>query len=431
MFNNAIRHFIPAFSLILTLPVQAQNLTKSPYSFAGMGELHFPGNAKLYAMGQTGQGLRPAYEFNILNPASYSALQQTVFEAGAFYTSGMLSTANASNAVDNSSFAYFNLGMPLWSEHGIGLAFGLQPYSTMGYNLSSPGTYQGSGDSLPYKATTFMQGRGGLSRFYMGTGVRIHKNISIGIQVSYLFGNMTTAQQLVNDTAAHKFDIAEERNIHAGDLGYSLGIQYHKGINEKYRATAGLTLDGGTTVNAKGEHTVRSTGWGASRFLVSDTLFHVDAGNTNIRLPLSLNAGVGFERKDKWSIIADLHYTQWEFFRLAGVAEPLYKNSLGISAGASIIPDMFDYKNYLKRIEYRIGGRYDNGNLNISGMNIAMRGVSAGLGLPLGKSRSKLNMSFEYFIKGTTENQLIKESYYRLVIGLTITDKWFIRPGYD
>jgi hypothetical protein len=90
-----------------------------------------------------------------------------------------------------------------------------------------------------------------------------------------------------------------------------------------------------------------------------------------------------------------------------------------------------DYKNYFKRIEYRAGFRYDNGNIILSNTRISTYGLSVGMGMPLGKSKSRINLSAEYFVKGTTNNNLIKEEYFRFILGLNFSDKWFQRYKYD
>jgi hypothetical protein len=146
---------------------------------------------------------------------------------------------------------------------------------------------------------------------------------------------------------------------------------------------------------------------------------------------MSVKAGLAYEKPDKWNVAAEVFSTQWTGYSVFGAAEPFYKNQLGFNIGAGITPNNTDFKNYLKRIEYRIGMRYDNGNLRINGKDISTLGFSCGLGLPLPKSYSSCNISFEYYTRGTSEAQLLKEEYFRLMVGVTISDRWFRRYKYD
>ena len=86
-------------------------------------------------------------------------------------------------------------------------------------------------------------------------------------------------------------------------------------------------------------------------------------------------------------------------------------------------------------MNYRIGARYNTGNLVLNNKSIADFAVSAGVGLPAGGGRFKLftmlNISTEYGIYGTSQNQLIQERYFRVVLGFTFNDRWFIKSKYD
>ena len=88
-------------------------------------------------------------------------------------------------------------------------------------------------------------------------------------------------------------------------------------------------------------------------------------------------------------------------------------------------------KNMLARTEYRVGGRYEKSNLAIKGTGVDIFSVSAGFGIPISRSMSKVNLGVEYQQRGTSENGLIQENYYRVFVGITFADKWFYRYRYD
>ena len=91
--KNKINILFTVCFLFQTFSSNSQNLTQSPYSFFGVGDLQYIGSATLGNMGQVSQGFRRKYDLNILNPASYSALAQTNLEAGAMLNNGTLKSA--------------------------------------------------------------------------------------------------------------------------------------------------------------------------------------------------------------------------------------------------------------------------------------------------------------------------------------------------
>jgi hypothetical protein len=86
----------------------SQNLTLSPYSIFGPGELQFMGNASNLAKGRVSQGIRKPYEINSLNPASYSALKNTIIEAGFAQNNGTIKSASSSADFTTVGFSYIN-----------------------------------------------------------------------------------------------------------------------------------------------------------------------------------------------------------------------------------------------------------------------------------------------------------------------------------
>lgn len=413
--------------LLLTYGAEGQNLTQSPYSVVGVGEIHFAGTAQLMGLGQTAQAYRRPFEINVLNPASYSSMQQTVFEASFLYTSGTISNATATSGFDNATFSSFVFGVPLSVKRGIALVAGVMPYSAVGYNLSTSKVYPGVPD---YTGTTQLQGRGGLTRFMAGTGVRISNSLSAGIQVNYLFGKITSSQQLVFDRSLNKFNISEERVQVMQDFQYELGLQYHHSLNDLYKISGGLTFIPSASLDAKYSFTNRTLGWGGSAMYTVDTIEHYENQGGETLLPQTIRTGIALERKGVWLLSADMNYTNWAAFRAFGLSDNL-KNNLGMSLGASWIPDAQASKSLMKRMEYRAGLRFDNGNIEINGSSVNCVGLSAGLGVPMGKTKSRLNIGLEYLSRGSTQNGLLKEELVRIMLGITFSDQWFVRYKYD
>ena len=80
---------------------------------------------------------------------------------------------------------------------------------------------------------------------------------------------------------------------------------------------------------------------------------------------------------------------------------------------------------------YRAGIRYEDTGIMIRNESINDFGISFGLGLPVGRSLSNLNVGFEFGKRGTTDSGLIKENYANFHISLSLNDKWFIKRKYN
>jgi long-subunit fatty acid transport protein len=429
MQNKASRLFI--FLLVTSLlvgHVNAQNLTQSPYSIIGIGEMQYYGSATQSSMGQVAQGMRKSADVNVYNAASFSALKYTVIDGGVMFSPGTISKGRFQSSVENYSFSYFWIGMPISIKRSIGMVFGLSPYSSLGYNVSTPNQYP------DFTAVTEMKGTGGLSRFHFGLGAKLFKNLSIGFNANYIFGQTTLEQKLIIPKQFNQSNIAETRRRVVRDMQYQFGAQYHKDIikgirKDKYTLVVGSNYTLATNLKAKEDQFVRSLGVGGTGYF-GDTQYYKNDVEGFIRMPYTVSSGISYEKKDHWFVNTDVNYTNWSSYREFGRVTSL-TNSLGVSVGGSFIPNILDYKNYFKRIEYRAGLRYDNGNIILSDTRISTYGLSVGMGMPLGKSKSRINLSAEYFVKGTTDNNLIKEEYFRFILGLNFSDKWFQRYKYD
>ena len=88
---------------------------------------------------------------------------------------------------------------------------------------------------------------------------------------------------------------------------------------------------------------------------------------------------------------------------------------------------------YFGRASYRAGLYYSSGYLELKNESINDFGFSLGTGLPLrGKPYfSALDIAFEFGQRGTINQNLIRERYARIVVGLTLREDWFQKTKFD
>jgi long-subunit fatty acid transport protein len=422
------------FLLLATAGLQAQNISKSPYSIVGLGEIVYTGNAQTYALGMCNQGIRSPYSVNYLNPASYSAFATTNIEAGGTYSGGSFKGAGTGNAdISTAWIAYFNFGIPINTKKGMGISFGAAPFSSVGYNIQSRVSIPQ--DTFSINALNSYVGRGGLSKFYAGYGMRLHRTVSVGVNGNYVYGEITNTTKLLIPSQYKMFNTNEDKSSFVNGWIFDLGTQIHDTFtrikkNEKiyYDWTIGGTYMPQANLNAEQNYLLRSMPIGSSTG-TRDTILAEESASGTITGPASWRVGFNFSRQEKWSILADVRGTQWTNYQALGAKDSL-RNSMGASLGFSFIPDVKG-KNFVERIEYRIGARYEKSNLEINGVGVDVRALTAGIGLPLGRTRSKLNLGVELMQRGTTQNGLVQEDYFRFYLGITFADRWFYRYRYD
>ena len=73
-------------------------------------------------------------QLGLMNPASYSKLKLTTFAVGGTNASTNFKTASEKEKAQRTSFDYLAVGLPLGK---FGLAFGLYPFSGVGYKNES------------------------------------------------------------------------------------------------------------------------------------------------------------------------------------------------------------------------------------------------------------------------------------------------------
>ena len=78
-------------------------------------------------------------------------------------------------------------------------------------------------------------------------------------------------------------------------------------------------------------------------------------------------------------------------------------------------------------VNNRAGVRLDNTGYVVNGKSLENFGITFGMGLPLGINFSNLNLGFELGRRGTTMNGLVRESYFKVSVGLSFNDKWFLK----
>ena len=96
-------------------------------------------------------------------------------------------------------------------------------------------------------------GSGGINRFMWGNGFKITKNLSIGINASYLFGNMQQESSSTFPDSAYYLNFRQDNDIDVSGFYFDYGAQYTAKL-KTLKLTAGAVFATSTKVNAKTDY---------------------------------------------------------------------------------------------------------------------------------------------------------------------------------
>ena len=144
--------------------------------------------------------------------------------------------------------------------------------------------------------------------------------------------------------------------------------------------------------------------------------------------------GVGFtlESPDKWLIGVDYTAGKWSEYRFFGQPD-LLANTWMVKIGGQIIPNAYNPKSYWSRVTYRAGLNFGPDYVSADG-KLATFGFTAGAGFPIRKNiytnqYTSINFGLGYGKRGNNSN-VISENTFRVSMGLTLSDLWFIKKKY-
>jgi hypothetical protein len=415
----------------------AQNATDSPYSRYGIGDIPLGGFVKNNGFGGLGIAYRNALNINLANPASYSAIILTTFETGASATFTKFKTETLEQNKSDATFSYFALGFPV-VKNKWGAALGLVPFSNVGYKIFDPQSDANAGDVL----FTY-DGSGGLNQVFIGNSVNLLDNLSAGVNASYLFGSLKRISK-VEFYGSNFLNSRFTETTTMGDFHFDFGIQYvADSLPKKIKAdstrskiksdrslTFGFTYSLPTNLSSEKSflhERYQSTG---ILVFVKDTTENTEGVKGTIKLPYSIGFGAAFRQGSKWLIGVESSLQNWEDFSSFGEGDVL-KNSLRINTGAQYIPDERAMKSYWQSVQYRLGFFYNKTYLQLKNSQLNEFGATLGLGFPVRKGLSMIQVAAQFGRRGTTENNLIQEDFVRISLGITFNDRWFIKPKFD
>ena len=390
----------------------AQNNT-SPYSIIGIGDIEKSSFDRTSGMGHAGLALSSNKYLFVSNPASYSTLDEHFFyiEVASRYKSVTYTgtpvtdfTQNRSDDVQFKKIALATKILPRWA-----ISVGLLPYSTSNYSFNSTKTIQGSN----LTTNAYNEGSGSTNQFYVANSFAISKNLSVGAQFSYLFGQLQEKETISSGIADSV--LTTTRNIFLGKPFFKFGLQYRTQLSKKLGIAFGATISNQSKMTAD------------YSLLVTDgnsVVINNEYYKTNyFTIPLTYSGGIAATVNNTYTFAADYHYEGWGSLNYKGINYSLV-NSQRFSAGAEYSKKLSYYNQTFETYFFQMGGFYSDSYLRIAGQQLTDYGLTFGAGLQFARSDFRLAGAIELGIRGTTDYGLIKENYTQFNLSLSYRDFW-------
>jgi long-subunit fatty acid transport protein len=422
-----IKKIIVSICLLFSLAIYAQESTSSPYSFYGIGDIKFKGSVENRSMGSISV-LQDSIHINIQNPAQLACLKITGLALGGTYANTKSKTETQEAKARRTSLDYMIVGIPVGK---VGIGFGLIPYSSVGYKIGRTAYVTNNNNNTIRSIISRYNGIGGVNKVFLGFGYRLTKNINIGGDLQYNFGTIeTNSLQYQTDLqyGSRENNVSDLRGVN-----FDLGITYQTKLNSKYSFFSSLAYTPEALLTSGNTRNIEIV-----QLLTTEAIIVIESQNitvedTKIKLPSKLSFGSGFGELKKWLVGGEITFTQNSVMsnRFTDINGATFENSVRYSLGGFFIPNYNSYSSYYKRIVYRGGVRYENTGLVIQDKSITDFAANIGLGIPLSGTFTNINIGLEIGKRGTKYYNLVEENYINLSVGLSLSDKWFVKRKFD
>lgn len=404
--------------VFLTSSAIAQNSTSSPYSYYGLGELSMNSTGNSISMGGTSLAYRGGRVLNFQNPAALAHIDSLkfIFNVGMAVKFTNLNQRDKSDSFNDYNLSRLAFGFKVSPRYST--AFSVSPYSNLGYEITEREKVTGSEDYL----NRSLKGTGGLNQLTWSNGVKVTKNLSLGLNASYLFGNNTRDEFITLESGSPYVFIINSKLISKG-VYLDFGAQYQMDLG-KYDLTLGAKYQPKLGVRAKQiiKVTNFNNGVGSDRFN--------DLNRGTFDVPETYGVGFGLSKNNHFWFGGDYLHEKWsatEVFDKENSLRDRNKFSLGMEYKAD---DGYARK-FFKKMTYRLGGFYDTGYITIDDEKISTMGLSLGFGIPMAKDSGMINIAVEFGSAGTTNSSLVREDFTRITVDINLFETWFMKRKYN
>jgi len=408
MIKNAI---IFCMLTLLFLPdIQSQNSTSSPLSIFGIGEIEVRDFGRTTAMGSVGIGYQSENFLNRRNPAGLSGIDtlRFILDVSAAVKFSQFRTKDFTAQTTNFNFKTLAVGVRLskrWTS-----SLGLSPFSNTGYHIMDTQGITGAQTDIHFS------GSGGINKFYWGNAFEFFRGFSIGVNSSFIFGNITHNENSDGDLIKDTYNVSK--------LNFDFGAQYTHWFGQYTNITVGGVY------GFKSEMLVQQTKMITFGNVIKRKQRQPDRKSY---IPETYGGGFSILRNKKaaeWIFAADYQYWKWSVDPLYDTGKRYTDNQI-FSVGLQLTPNKQRPENILQALRFHFGASYNQTYLKINGYQMEDISVSLGVGIPFinnrSLERSYVNVSAIFGESGTGKRGGITERYALISVNLSLIERWFAK----
>lgn len=358
-------------------------------------------------LGNTGGAILDSLSLTSENPAFWYNFITTSLQG--FLDATSQETEKGDGGFHSSELGGFAMKFPVGEF--VGVALGLKPEFRTNYKTENIHLQAFDGDTIPfYNESKY---RGGISEAFLGFGYKFGSRLSFGAKTKVLFGNYDFTNDTdkgVDGTLDTYYSEKLKMSGFQTEFGigwrevnnYAIGLSYSLHHNFQYR-------------------TVHNYLWGDD----------ISTKNKDVKLPSKLSLAV---RK---KILKQLFFTS-DFYYLQDYSDLVEKvdffnqvksdDSYLLGFGLERVHSRKIEKQFWKNFNYRVGAFLKTEPFYKQSEPIKDLGISMGIGIPLNYDMTQLDIAFQYIKRsGFLEDEIGKESLYKISIGITTGGLWFRR----
>lgn len=413
------RSILPVLFSVLSLGAIAQS-NYQPYSQFGLGDIDDNYYNRTTGLGYTGIAYRSNRFLINNNPASFSELANQYFTMETSLRGSFISYKGSPvdiAATQSADITFRRLAMGIKLTKHWGSSIGLVPFSTQNYEFNVPYNIQGSGTEV---ANHFYAGHGSVNKAYWANAYEFFHHVSIGAEAGYIFGQINEKDIIQAGNGATQVSTSNDINLQ--NLYMTYGIQAYGNIGKHWSWGIGGTFSNKADLLASYNKIVLGSD--------SSTLQNNETAQRYLSLPNSFGVGLSLTHNQHFTWVADYRYSDWN-----GVASknvyPGQGYNIASSERGSFGFELSKKKSlYNSKVElsyFQSGLYYGKSYLQINGQEIKDMGITAGFGINSLKTPLAYSITFQYGIKGTTQNNLIRENYFNVNFLINYGSIWYTK----
>ncbi|MDP4263483.1 MAG: hypothetical protein Q8941_13230 [Bacteroidota bacterium] len=386
----------------------AQNMN-NPYSVYGIGDIDFRAYNRTSGMASTGLALPSSYYIIDNNPAAIAGLVRSFYLVDAAATGKSVQYSGSPISAGNSSNKDFwikRFGLAVKVNKIWASAFGIRQFSNVNYKFNGTKSIEGS-------ATTYAtdnEGDGGLNEYYWTNAVSFGKHFSLGLKSAIIAGPVNHSETLTDETL--QSTIATQQQDYYGQAHFQAGALYSTAVNKQWDLSLGGRFEPRIKMIAERTLTVTENATAiVTNDLLKDGVFY---------LPNTYAGGIALKHNKKATFALDYVYEDWSSLHISDQGWQLISSNR-LSAGVEFSKQKRIAGQAYETRFFQLGAFLNNSYLQIRNTPVREFGFTAGMGGAINGS-FHYNLALEAGSRGTTKENLIRENYVQLTLGLSFRD---------